>query len=315
MSSRLFRLLAGTLALLVFAVPFAAAKQIRIAVTDFDFTPQNAQLNQGDHAAWIWNNSDHTVTSGNSDTMEPDGRFNSGDVSLANLTFSWKANLIGLQQYYCIPHWPGMVGSLDVVGSGATGLSDLRITEVRYNVAGSLDLIEVTNMGATGDLGMYRLKVSGVSAVTLRNGPSTSLPLVAGAKLVLHLNASGINSATDLYLSGIPGLNDVAGSVALYVPNNVNTSLSDATQIIDYVSWGAAGGQENEATASSVSLWSAGNHVALVASGSSMEFCGQAGQYGAPRWYENPSPNFGDTDNCLTPTVTTTWGRIKTLYK
>jgi hypothetical protein len=236
-------------------------------------------------------------------------------VGAANLTLTWKSTLTGFIQYYCVPHWPTMVGGLQVAASGASGLSDFRITEVQYNVAGNADLVEITNLGATGDLGMYRLKVNGASAVTLRNGSPTTLPVAAGAKMVLHLNASGANSATDLSLPGIPGLNDAAGSVALYVPNNVNTSLSDPSQIIDYVSWGSTGGQENEATAASAGMWSAGNHVALVASGSSMEFCGQSGQFGAARWYENPNPNFGGAENCLTPTVTTTWGRIKTLYK
>ncbi|MCC6650228.1 MAG: hypothetical protein IT348_03650 [Candidatus Eisenbacteria bacterium] len=315
MSSRMLRLLAGSLALLALAAPLALAKQVRIAVTNFDFTPRYADLNVGDHAVWIWNNTVHTVTSGDTNSMAPDGRFNSGDVAVASITYSWKTNVTGMVQYYCIPHWPGMVGGLQVASSGAAGLSDFRITEVQYNVAGSLDLVEVTNMGATGDIGMYRLKVNGTNAVTLRNGPSTSLPVAAGAKLVLHLNSSGVNSATDLYLSGIPGLGDAAGSVAIYVPNTVNTALTDATQIIDYVAWGTTGGQENEATAASASLWSSGQVVGLVAAGQSMEFCGQAGQYGAARWYANPTPNFGGADNCLTPTVTTTWGRIKTLYK
>ena len=75
--------------------------------------------------------------------------------------------------------------------------------------------------------------------------------------------------------------------------------------LIDYVSWGS-GGQENEATAVNASLWSSGNSVPLVAAGHSMEFCGQSGQYGVARWYENPSPNFGGSDNCLTPVTPTT---------
>ena len=322
MSSRSFRMAAAAFALLALAAPSVTAKQIRINVTNFDFTPRYASMNQGDHAVWIWNNTVHTVTQGDTAdvpiTPTPGtAKFNSGDASLSNATYTWKSNTTGLVQYYCIPHWPSMVGGLDIVASGAQGLSDFRITEVQYNVAGNADLIEITNLGATGDLGMYRLKVSGAGLSTgniLRNGSATTLPVAAGAKFIIHVGASGINDANNLYFSGIPGLPDAAGSVALYVPNNVNTSLALSSMLIDYVSWGS-GGQENEATAVSASLWSSSSAVPLVASGSSIEFCGQTGQYGAARWYENPTPNFGGSDNCLTPVTPTTWGRIKVLYK
>jgi plastocyanin len=322
MSSRSFRMAAAALALLALAAPSVTAKQIRINVTNFDFTPRYASMNQGDHAVWIWNNTAHTVTQGDTAnvpvTPTPgSAKFNSGDASLTSATYTWKSNTTGLIEYYCIPHWPSMVGGLDIVSSGAQGLSDFRITEVQYNIAGNADLIEITNLGATGDLGMYRLKVSGAGLSTgniLRNGSATTLPVAAGAKFIIHLGASGINDANNLYFSGIPGLPDAAGSVALYVPNNVNTSLTLSSMLIDYVSWGS-GGQENEATAVSANLWSSSNAVPLVASGSSIEFCGQSGQYGAARWYENPTPNFGGSDNCLTPVTPTTWGRIKVLYK
>lgn len=328
MPSRSFRMAAAALALLALAAPFAAAKQIRINVTMSDFTPRYASMNQGDHAVWIWDNSAHTVTQGDTAdvpiTPTPGtALFNSGDAAISgnssstSATYTWKATVSGLIEYYCIPHWPVMIGGLDVVASGAQGLSDFRITEVQYNVAGNADLIEITNLGATGDLGMYRLKVSGVGVATgnlLRNGSAKTLPVSAGAKFIIHLGASGINDANNLYFSGIPGLPDAAGSVALYVPNSVNTSLALSSMLIDYVSWGS-GGQENEATAVSASLWSSGNSVPLVAAGHSMEFCGQTGQYGSARWYENPTPNFGGSDNCLTPVTPTTWGRIKVLFR
>ncbi|MBI5170284.1 MAG: hypothetical protein HZA61_12420 [Candidatus Eisenbacteria bacterium] len=328
MSSRMLRTTAAAFALLALATPFAAARQIRINVTNFDFTPRYASMSQGDHAVWIWDTTPHTVTQGDTAnvpvTPTPGtAKFNSGDAAISgnsgptSAAYSWKANATGLIEYYCIPHWPAMVGGLDVVASGAQGLSDFRITEVQYNVAGNADLIEITNLGATGDLGMYRLKVSGAGAATgnlLRNGSSRTLPVAAGAKFIVHLNASGINDANNLYLSGITGLPDAAGSVALYVPNSVNTSLALSSMLIDFVSWGS-GGQENEATAVSASLWSTSTAVPLVNPGSSIEFCGQGGQYGAARWYENPTPNFGGSDNCLTPVTPTTWGRIKVLFR
>lgn len=328
MSFRSIRTAVAALTLLTLASPWASAKQVRINISNFDFTPRYASLNLGDHAVWVWDNTAHTVTQGDTAdvpvTPTPGtALFNSGDAAISgsssstSATYTWKVTQTGLIQYYCIPHWPSMIGGLDVVASGSNAGSDFRITEVQYNVAGSFDLIEITNLGASGDLGMYRLKVSGVGVATgnlLRNGSGKTLPVAAGAKFVIHLNASGVNDANNLYLSGIPGLPDAAGSVALYAPNAVNTSLALSSMVIDYVAWGS-GSQENETAAVGASMWSAGANVPVVAAGHSIEFCGQTGQYGAARWYENPSPNFGGADNCLTPVTPTTWGRIKVLYK
>lgn len=327
MSFRSFRTLAAALALTALVTPWATAKQVRINVTNFDFTPRYASLNLGDHAVWVWDNTPHTVTQGDTAdvpvTPTPGAAlFNSGDAAISgssgptSATYTWKVTQTGLVEYYCIPHWPSMIGGLDVVASGSSAGSDFRITEVQYNVAGNADLIEITNLGATGDIGMYRLKVSGMgaSASLIRNGSGKTLPVAAGAKFVIHVGVAGVNDANNLYLSGIAGLPDGAGSVALYAPNAVNTSLALSSMVIDYVAWGS-GSQENETAAVGASMWTAGNNVGVVAAGSSIEFCGQSGQYGAARWYENPTPNFGGADNCLTPTTPTTWGRIKVLYK
>mgnify|MGYP002386389107 CR=1 FL=1 len=236
MPSRSYRMAAAALALLALAAPSVFAKQIRINVTNFDFTPRYASMNQGDHAVWIWNNSSHTVTQGDTAdvpvTPTQGALFNSGDLQLPGLTYSWKSTVSGLVQYYCIPHWPSMVGGLDIVASGAQGLSDFRITEVQYNVAGSLDLIEITNLGATGDLGMYRLKVSGAGLSTgniLRNGSATSLPVLAGAKFVIHLNASGVNDGAAFESSSVrvstTSMTGVRGSVsALAAPEVAESS-------------------------------------------------------------------------------------------
>ncbi len=312
MSRRLLMHAFAVLAALVLTVAIAGARQRRIDLSGFSFTPSAATLNQGDHAVWIWVGGTHSVFSGAN--ASPDGIFGSGG-SGAGQTFSWKSDRTGTLDYFCGFHGLSMVATLDLVASGATAsLSDFRITEVQYTAAGNADLVEITNLGATGDLGKYRLKISGATVQTLAIGASTNIAVPAGGRVVLHVGQSGTNTATDLFFNLAAGLPDAAGSVALYVPNTQSTALTNATQIIDYVAWGAAA-QENEATAASALLWTAGTSVGAVASGSSIEFCGQSGQYGAARWYENPTPNFGGSDNCLTPVTPTTWGRIKTLYR
>ncbi|MBI5170285.1 MAG: hypothetical protein HZA61_12425 [Candidatus Eisenbacteria bacterium] len=312
MPRRLPKLAFAVLAALVLTVTIAGARQRRIDLSGFSFTPSSATLNQGDHAVWIWVGGTHSVFSGANATS--DGIFGSGSAG-SGQTFSWKSDRTGTLDYFCGFHGLSMVATLDLVASGATtALSDFRITEVQYNAAGNADLVEITNLGATGDLGKYRLKISGATVQTLAIGASTNIAVPAGGRVVLHVGQTGTNTSTDLFFNLAAGLPDAAGSVALYVPNTQATALTNATQIIDYVAWGF-GGQENEATAATALLWNAGTAVGAVASGSSIEFCGQSGQYGAARWYENPSPNFGGADNCLTPVTPTTWGRIKTLYR
>lgn len=294
------------------------AGQIRVNVSNYAFTPSSASANLGDHIVWVWTGGAHTVTSGDFNTdpiLTGDGLFNSSPTGFSPVgaTFSWKSTVTGSRPYYCQPHVPEMAATLNLVASGAAGIADFRLTEVQFNAAGNLDLIEIANLGAAGNLGKYRLKVAGFAVQTLQIGASTDIVVAGGGRVVLHCNTTGTNSATDLYLPAITNLPD-QGSVALYVPNTIYTSLANADQMIDFVQWGA-GGQENEATAQAAGFWAAGAAILNVASGHSIEFCGQPGQYGAAQWHEISTPNFGGDGNCATPTFGTTWGRIKSLYR
>lgn len=313
--------LAALLALLL-AAP-AIAGQVRVNVSNYMFSPANVSANLGDHLVWIWTGGAHTVTSGDysvvGDIVAGDGLFNSSPTGAmpVGATFTWKSTVTGTRPYYCQPHVPEMVGSLNLLASGAAGSSDFRITEVQFNVAGNLDLIEIANLGAAGNLGMYRVSVNGGAAQVLKNSGNvvaqTNLIVPAGGRVVLRCNTTGTNSDSVVYLPAITDL-PASGSVALYVPNSINTSLALADQMLDFVQWGA-GGQGNEATAQAAGFWAAGAAIQNVAAGHSIEFCGQPGQYGFGYWHEISTPNFGGDGNCATPTFSTTWGRIKTLYR
>jgi plastocyanin len=299
----------------------AWAGQVRVSVSNFMFSPSSVSANVGDHVVWIWTGGLHTVTSGDfnavADPLVGDGLFNSGGApgGIGSATFSWKVTTTGSRPYYCFPHAPAMAGTLNLTASGTTGLSDFRITEVQFNVPGNLDLIEIANLGGAGNLGKYRLKISGVAVQTLQIGTSTDLVVPAGGRVVLHLAASGTSTATDLFFPGIAGL-PATGSVALYVPSTVSSqnALTRADMMLDFVQWGA-GGQENEATAQAAGFWNSGAAVLNVADGHSIEFCGNPGEYGATKWFEISTPNFGSNGNCATPATTTTWGRLKALYR
>lgn len=313
------RLIRSTLALFaltaLLALP-ATAGQVRVNVSSNAFTPSALTVNLGDHVVWIWTGGFHTVTSGanNGSSGTPNGRFAAGTEAspLSGATFSWKTTTVRSEPYFCFPHISfGMDGTLNVLASGATSASDFRVTEVQFS--GGEDRVEIANLGATGDLGKYRLKISGQVVSTLQIGSSTNIALAASSRIVLHFGTPGTNTTTDLFFPAL-SLPDANGSVALYLPNTAAPLLTDATQIIDFVQWGA-GGQENEATANTAGVWAAGSSVNGVAPGHSIEFCGTPGTYGVASWSEVATPNFGSNGGCSTPTVRSTWGRVKTLYR
>lgn len=300
----------------VFLLSFgtASAGQVRISATGGNqFSPAAQSLNLGDHVIWVWTGGAHTVTSGTDGSSTGDGLFDShtSPFGAANARFTWKSTVTGAREYYCEPHFPFMTGTLNIAASGVA-VSDFRLSEIQYDVPGSLDLIEVRNAGAAaGNLGRYRLSITGQATTELAMNDIVVPP---GGHVVIHLNASGTNTATDIYLPTVTGL-PTTGSVALYAPNTQNVSLADPSQIIDYVQW-SAGGQQNEATAGSASMWVAGEFVpAAVEPNHSLEFCGTASQRGAAFWSEVAVPNFGTNDMCATPAVPTTWGRIKAIYR
>jgi plastocyanin len=317
MQTRSAQAAATAVLLAVILASSALAGQVRIHVSNaasaMQFFPSTQSLNLGDQVVWVWIKGPHSVRSGSS-CATGDGRFDSGEFITNGTTgtaFTWKSSVSGSVPYVCTPHCAmGMVGTLTVNASG-TAVADFRITEVQYNVAGGLDLIEITNLGgAPGDLGRYRFAAGGDTATV----PTNSWVVPVGTRVVVHANSAGAQSApSTLFLPTLADL-PVSGSLALYTPNTINTNLADATQIVDFVQWGAAA-QPNEATAASASLWNPGEFIPTMSDGHSIEFCGTASDHGLASWAEISLPNFGSNGNCTTPALHTTWGRIKTLYR
>jgi hypothetical protein len=198
-----------------------------------------------------------------------------------------------------------MAGFVQIAASGAP-VSNFRITEVES--AGDADNVAITNLGnAAGNLGQYRVSVIAGAPLLLA---LTDIVVAPGGRVTLHLNQTGTNTQTDLYFPGV-SLGNPTGSVGLYAPNTVNTALTIADQMIDFVQWGAVS-QLNEDTAAAAGLWTAGTFVPAVAAGHSVQFCGSGSQHGASFWQGLPTPGSPD---CLTPVSTGTWGRLKTLYR
>jgi hypothetical protein len=99
-----------------------------------------------------------------------------------------------------------------------------------------------------------------------------------GACVVLHLGASGTDSATEQFVPSFGEL-QASGSMVL---------LRNGSELVDFVEWGAA--QQNfEGTADQLGEWTAGDFVALPAEGLSFHYDGNANNSTA--WLEaNATP-------------------------
>ena len=264
----LFALLAaGAISFFLPPVANAGQRRVEVGFGGSLFQPDNITLNVGDHVTWVWASPGHTVTSG-SDPADPNAGqdFDSGLLNSANSAMTWHCDVQGNLPYYCDPHYfSGMTGVLLVSASGVN-VASFRISEVQYNAAGGLDRIEIANLGNdSGDLGRYRIAINGTTAVTISNSSILVLSGGSPGRVVIHTNQSGANTPTQLFLPTIGDLPDI-GSVALYAPNTApgQTVLTDETQLIDFVQWGA-GNQANAATAVLAGVWPAvGDFVAVV---------------------------------------------------
>lgn len=311
----------ASFAVLMMSTPthlFAGQVRVDIGGSGNVFTPSSVTCNLGDLVVWVWVGGTHSLTSGAAGCTT-DGFFNIGLSSpdpAGCTAFTWKTHhATSAFRYFCSGHCPSMTGTLVIQQFGAP-VADFRITEIRHNAENGLDLVEITNMGpATGDLGRYRFVASHDSATVPIDHlvvPGTST-VAGGGRVTVHVHASGVQSASDLYL---PTLEDLpaTGSLALYAPNTFVTTLEDISQIIDYLEWGAPG-QANESTAQSARLWTAGEALGPLPPGRSFEYCGTRSQHGAMHWSDVTTPNFGSNGACATPVQTHTWGRVKTLYR
>jgi plastocyanin len=81
----------------------------------FAFSPRRVTIRPGQAVRWV-NGDDvfHTVTSTDSlDRLRPNGRFNRS-LSRRGQTFAYTFRRPGTYHYYCQPHAPFMVGTVQV---------------------------------------------------------------------------------------------------------------------------------------------------------------------------------------------------------
>lgn len=284
---------------------FAGEKRVNVASNLF--SPNIVNVNPGDHVVWIWVAGGHSVTEGTGCNVSTP-LFDSGTKNLP-ASFSWKVDVAGPINYFCIPHcFTGVINTS--TGQTHSPIAEFRITEVHRTDGHENDYVEIANIGdAQGDIRGFRISVDGATSATLR---SSDTPMNANERMVVHFGQSGTDSPTNVF---IPGTTLGAfGSAALYVPNSVTPSLDLADMMVDFVQWGASG-QAHEATAVSAGLWTSGQFAGLSPGGNAIEFCGSASDVGPTFWLGINTPNPGSDGNCASPVVPTTWGGIKTLNR
>jgi len=309
---------AAPVVLAVFFALSASAGQVTITVGGplgefYPSSPVNA--NVLDQVIWIWASAGHFVSSTG---------FVSFDSGPSCTEFSIRPTLTGTIPYVCAAH--AVAASLFITPAGTTPVTNLRITEVEFAGNGDLDRVQVANLGdASGFFGFYRLSSQTGVSTRIDADPITLAP---NARVTLHLGASGTSTATDVFVPAAVALGS-SGSFALYTPNNSTAaggsthpgSLTDASQMVDYVEWGAPGqsAPPNAATANISGKWATGGVVDVTSlpnggAGYSITFCGTAANRGPGFWHLS-RPNFGTAPNCSTPARPESWGRIKLLYR
>ena len=97
-----------------------ATVTVNVAPGDaFVFDPASVSIHPGDTVTWVWQDSDHSATSGSPE--QPSGLFDSG-INNTGATFSYTFTAPGTVPYYCKPHGSccGMVGNVIVADATPT---------------------------------------------------------------------------------------------------------------------------------------------------------------------------------------------------
>lgn len=162
----------------------------------------------------------------------------------------------------------------------AVSTAQVRINEVLYSTAS--DTIEIKNFGGSAaNISSWWLCAQGIY-----NQIST-LTVVSG-------NAADLQPNELLVVTG-KNLSNSSSDLGLY--NSNSSGFTGASEMEDFVQWGSGGGlRENVAVTKG--LWTAGEFVAAVASGHSIEYDGTGN--GASAWNEAATPTIGAENSNVT---------------
>ncbi len=177
------------------------------------------------------------------------------------------------------------------------GISCVIINEVLYDPEGSdtgLEWIELINIcGSPVTLTGYDLKPDSASYFTFPD-----FTLNPGNRVIVHVNADGTNTDTELYAGISSNMGNTAGSVVLFS----ETTHSMGT-ILDFIQYGA-GGQTWESTAVSAGIWNSGEFAPDGDEGYSINLDPDAVDTNSSADWSICWPTLLDV-NCITPPTPT----------
>lgn len=164
------------------------------------------------------------------------------------------------------------------------------INEVLYDPLGTdagNQLIELKNTGtAIGDIGgwwfCYRFDYFDIPA---------GVSIEPGAFLVIHLGATGDNTATDVNIQFASALNTNSSDLSLYLDGNFTSPSS----MIDFVQWGD-GGNGRESVAVTAGMWREGDFVPDIQEGHSIAYDGSGNT--SADWCDDSTPTIGGENDC-----------------
>lgn len=166
----------------------------------------------------------------------------------------------------------------------AAGTVAVVINEVFTNGTAGASFVELKNAGASS---------ANLTGYYLCQYPSywpfpSGVTIPSGGFLVIHWNATGTNTATNLYTGTgtLADLSPSSGEVGFYSSNGFGSSSDD----VDYVEWGN-GGHTREAPAVGAGIWSTGDFAVAMTGGLSLNLVsGSPGNKGCNYALCPPSP-------------------------
>ncbi|MBN1296199.1 lamin tail domain-containing protein, partial [bacterium] len=119
--------------------------------------------------------------------------------------------------------------------------------------------------------------------------------------VVVHVNATGTNTATDLYTGPGTNMGNTAGFIALF-----NSATHSAGTLIDYIAYGA-GGQTWESAAVDAGIWTPGDFVPFEEiDGPSINLCPNGIDLDSSENWQLDTNTPGYTNACHSPTPSPT---------
>lgn len=236
---------------------FAETVIVRVAPNNLHvFGPSTVTIQPGDTVKWVWDQGNHTVTSGDIEGPIPkaDGMFDSGNRTIG-AEFSFTFQNAGSFDYYCVfHHGMGMDGTVNVVASTPTpgvvgnvstrlpvGTNDNVLIEgfIVQGPAGSTKKIMVRALGpflfqfgVTDALANPTLEIHDSNNATIANNDNWRTTQVGGivtGDQSAEIGASGLAPSNDLESAIIADLAPGAyTAVVRGFQNGVGSGLVDA---------------------------------------------------------------------------------------